>query len=83
MSVTTPTRTTSYTYATPVQVIAFGSGPNGTPGNSLASIVFPDSTHQYFTYGTQDPLFTTSQDGLAKQVTYTTTSRARSRQPMP
>ncbi|HEY4313325.1 MAG TPA: CARDB domain-containing protein [Pirellulales bacterium] len=72
MSVTTPQGTTSYTYSTPIQLVVLGSGPGGsTPGSSLASIAFPDGTHEYFTYDGEDRLFATSQDGNANEVTYT------------
>jgi RHS repeat-associated protein len=65
LSVSGPQGTTNYTYVT---------GQNITQDNALASITFPDSTHQYFSYDSQGRLIETSRDGNAEPIQYAYTS---------
>ena len=62
LSVTTPQGTTSYTYVT---------GQGAAEENALASIAYPDGTHQYYTYDALGRLSGTSRDGGADAVAIT------------
>jgi RHS repeat-associated protein len=65
LSVSGPQGTTSYTYIT---------GQSITADNALASITFPDGTHEYFSYDANGRLIEASQDGGAEAIHYAYTS---------
>jgi RHS repeat-associated protein len=65
LSVAGPGGTTSYTYIT---------GQGIAQEHALASITFPDGTHEYFSYDGQGRLVGTSRDGGADPVQYAYTS---------